>query len=116
MPDDCPMSATLLRRRSHGVGLSILDHLARIALTSPRVVTKLARFARIKSLTLHLCKTIPITIFAACSDFHPRSFVGEGLRIGVEMIAQRLGRSITDAIEQLFDETLIDELEKEGFL
>src|SRR5262245_13898112 len=40
MPDDCPMSATLLRRRSHGVGLSILDHLARIALTSPRVVTK----------------------------------------------------------------------------
>jgi hypothetical protein len=41
----------------------------------------------------------------------------EGLRIGVQMIAQRLGRSITDtAIEQLFDESLIDELEKEGFL
>ena len=78
---------------------------------------KLARFARIKSLTLCLCKTIPITIFAACSDFHPRSFVGEGLRIGVEMIAQRLNSSITDAaIEQLFDESLIDELEKEGFL
>jgi hypothetical protein len=33
------------------------------------------------------------------------------------MIAQRLGRSIKDAnIEQLFDESLIDELEKEGFL
>jgi hypothetical protein len=32
------------------------------------------------------------------------------------MIAQRLGRSITDAaMEQLFDESLIDELEKEGF-
>src|SRR5215468_7417028 len=116
MPDDCPMSATLLRRQTHQVGLSILDHLARIALTSPRVVTKLARFARIKSLTLRLCKTIPITIFAACSDFHLRSFVGEGLRIGVE-IAQRLNSSITDAaLEQLFDESLIDELEKEGFL
>jgi hypothetical protein len=33
------------------------------------------------------------------------------------MIAQRLGRPITDAaIEQLFDESLIDELEKEVFL
>jgi len=32
------------------------------------------------------------------------------------MIAQRLNRSITDAaLEQLFDESLIDELEKEGF-
>jgi hypothetical protein len=42
--------------------------------------------------------------------------VGEGLRIGVE-IAQRLNSSITDAaLEQLFDESLIDELEKEGFL
>ena len=42
--------------------------------------------------------------------------MGEGLRIGVEMIAQRLNRSITDAaIEQLFDESLIDELEREGF-
>ena len=49
--------------------------------------------------------------------FPPRVVRGEGLRIGVQMIAQRLGRSITDAaIEQLFDESLIDELEKEGFL
>ena len=42
---------------------------------------------------------------------------GEGLRIGVQMILLELpGRSITDAtIEQLFDESLIDELEKEGF-
>jgi hypothetical protein len=48
--------------------------------------------------------------------FPPRVVRGEGLRIGVQMIAQRLGRSITDAaIEQLFDESLIDELEKEGF-
>ena len=46
----------------------------------------------------------------------PRVVRGEGLRIGVQMIAQGLGRSITDAaIEQLFDESLIDELEKEGF-
>ena len=48
--------------------------------------------------------------------FPPRVVRGEGLRIGVQMIAQRLGRSITDAaMEQLFDESLIDELEKEGF-
>jgi hypothetical protein len=32
------------------------------------------------------------------------------------MIAQQLGRSITEAaMEQLFDESLIDELEREGF-
>jgi len=38
------------------------------------------------------------------------------LRIDVQMIAQRLGRSITDANkEQLFDEGLIDELEKKVF-
>ena len=48
--------------------------------------------------------------------FPPKVVRGEGLRIGVQMIAQRLSRSITDAaIEQLFDESLIDELEKEGF-
>ena len=48
--------------------------------------------------------------------FPPRVVRGEGLRMGVQMIAQRLGRAITDAaIEQLFDESLIDELEKEGF-
>ena len=48
--------------------------------------------------------------------FPPRVVRGEGLRIGVQMIAQRLGRSLTDAaIEQLFDESLIDELDKEGF-
>ena len=48
--------------------------------------------------------------------FQPRVVRGEGLRIGVQMIAQRLGRTLTEpAIEQLFDESLIDELEKEGF-
>ena len=47
----------------------------------------------------------------------PRIVRGEGRRIGVQMIAQRLGRSIADAaIEQLFDESLLDELEKEVFL
>jgi hypothetical protein len=45
--------------------------------------------------------------------FPTRVVRGEGLHIGVQMIAQRLGRSITDAaIEQLFDESLIDELER----
>ena len=54
--------------------------------------------------------------FRGMLGFPPRVVRGEGLRIGVQMIAQRLGRSITDAaIEQLFDESLIDELEKEGF-
>jgi transcriptional regulator CtsR len=49
--------------------------------------------------------------------FPPRVVRGEGLRIGVQMISQRLGRSITDAsIQQLFDESLIDKLEKEVFL
>jgi hypothetical protein len=38
------------------------------------------------------------------------------LRIGAQMIAQRLNRSITDAaIGQLLDESLIDEPEKEVF-
>ena len=50
-------------------------------------------------------KTIPITIFAACSNFHPEVARREGLRMGVQMIAKRLRRSITDAAtEQLFDE------------
>ena len=54
--------------------------------------------------------------FRGMLGFPPRVVRGEGLRIGVQMIAQRLGRAITDAaIEQLFDESLIDELEKEGF-
>jgi hypothetical protein len=49
--------------------------------------------------------------------FPPRVVHEEGLRIGVQMIAQWLNRSITDAaIEQIFDESLIDELEKDGFL
>jgi hypothetical protein len=73
-----------------------------------------ARYARLESTTPN-CPTY--NYFRACSDFHPGSFAGEGLRIGVQMIAQRLGRTITEpAIEQLFDESLIDELEKDGFL
>jgi len=52
--------------------------------------------------------------FRGLLGFHPGVARGERLRIGVQMITQRLGRSITDAsIEQLFDESLIDELEKE---
>ena len=76
------------------------------------------RFGKIRKIRKHDPRiAVPITIFAACSDFHPGSSAGEGLRIGVQMIALRLGRSITDAaVEQLFDESLIDELEKENFL
>ena len=48
--------------------------------------------------------------------FPPRAVRGEGLRVGIQMIAQRLGRGTTNLnIEQFLDESLLDELEKEGF-
>ena len=48
--------------------------------------------------------------------FPPRAVRGEGLRVGIQMIAQRLGRGTTDInLEQFLDESLLDELEKEGF-
>ncbi len=54
--------------------------------------------------------------FRGMLGFPPRVVREEGLRIGVQMIAQRLGPSITDAaVEQLFDESLIDGREKEVF-
>ena len=54
--------------------------------------------------------------FRGMLGYPPRALRSEGLRIGVQMIAQRLGRATTDYnIEQFFDESLIDELEKEGF-
>jgi hypothetical protein len=54
--------------------------------------------------------------FRGMLGFPPRVIRGEGLRIGVQMIAQRLNRSITDAaIEQLFDESLIDGAGERGF-
>jgi ABC-type nitrate/sulfonate/bicarbonate transport system substrate-binding protein len=54
--------------------------------------------------------------FRGLLSFPPRAVRGEGLRIGIQMIAQRLGRGTTDLnIEQFLDESLVDELEKEGF-
>ena len=54
--------------------------------------------------------------FRGLLSFPPRAVRGEGLRIGIQMIAQRLGRGTTDFnIEQFLDESLVDELEKEGF-
>lgn len=49
-------------------------------------------------------------------SFPPRAVRGEGLRVGIQLIAQRLGRGNTNLnIERFFDERLLDELEKEGF-
>lgn len=54
--------------------------------------------------------------FRGMLSYPPRAVRGEGLRIGIQMIAQRLGRGTTDfSIEQFLDESLVDELEKEGF-
>lgn len=54
--------------------------------------------------------------FRGMLAYPPRAVRGDGLRIGIQMIAQRLGRGTTDfSIEQFLDESLVDELEKEGF-
>jgi ABC-type nitrate/sulfonate/bicarbonate transport system substrate-binding protein len=54
--------------------------------------------------------------FRGMLGYPPRLIRSEGLHIGVQMIAQRLGRTTTaPSIEQFFDESLVDELEKEGF-
>ena len=54
--------------------------------------------------------------FRGMLGYPPRLIRSEGLHIGVQMIAQRLGRTTTaSSIEHFFDESLVDELEKEGF-
>jgi len=54
--------------------------------------------------------------FRTLLSFPPRAVRGQGLRTGIQMIAQRLGRGTTDInLEQFLDESLLDELEKEGF-
>jgi ABC-type nitrate/sulfonate/bicarbonate transport system substrate-binding protein len=54
--------------------------------------------------------------FRGMLAFPPRAIRGDGLRIGIQMIAERLGRGRTDfSLEQFLDESLVDELEKEGF-
>lgn len=54
--------------------------------------------------------------FRGMLSFPPRMVRGEGLRIGLQMIAQRAGRTKSDiALEQFLDESVIDELEAEGF-
>ena len=54
--------------------------------------------------------------FRGMLSLPPRMVRGEGLRIGLQMIAQRAGRAGTDiALNQFLDESVIDELESEGF-
>ena len=54
--------------------------------------------------------------FRTLLSFPPRAVRGQGFRTGIQMIAQRLGRGTTDInLEQFLDESLLDELEKEGF-
>ncbi len=54
--------------------------------------------------------------FRGMLSFPPRATRGEGLRIGLQMIAERLGRGKTDVtFDQFLDESVTDELEKEGF-
>lgn len=54
--------------------------------------------------------------FRGLLGYPPKLIRSEGLRLGFQMIAQRLGRTATDAsIGQFFDESVVDELEREGF-
>lgn len=54
--------------------------------------------------------------FRGMLSLPPRMVRGEGLRIGLQMIAQRVGRTGTEVgLDQFLDESVVEELESEGF-